>query len=213
MELETNRLIIRRFREDDFEDYYETVSPYTDEQMKRRLFLKATDWSLKGIKNIKKIIEPESEFHFLYRFNEIEQNRRAEKDRFFTILKSPLEFAVVLKPIMKVVGKVAFWSPLYYYPMEYSYSNCKEIGVVLNRRVRNQGLMTEAVSSLVGAIFDQTDIQAVYSRILADNQASLRLFDKCGFKYLYEREELVGLDKKMVITKGISKADKTKENS
>lgn len=210
MEIETNRLILRAFNEEDFEDYYEAISPYTESERKKYTFLKAVDLSLKGIKNIKKLLEPESEFHCLFRFSEIDEYRRSEKERFFSMLKSTFDYAIVLKPVMKVVGKVSFSKPAYYCPEQYRYKKSKEIGVVLHQKVRNQGLMTEAVSTLVNAVFDETDVQAVYSRILEDNAASLRLFEKCGFKYLYKREELVGLGSKMVVTKGITKEDEIK---
>ena len=68
--------------------------------------------------------------------------------------------------------------------------------------------MTEAVKGIVKYAFSQTQIDAIYARILRGNLASIRLFDKCHFKFLYERNEDTNYNEsKKVITKAITKED------
>ncbi len=200
--LKTDRLILRKFNDDDFEDYYKIVSPFakdfSDEDKKLKAF------KLGNISSDLKTILQDKNYSFLFRLSEIALDRENEMRSFQTILKSNGECAICLDS-NKVIGKISLHTPRYYKPDEYSFSTAKEIGVVMNEDFRNKGYMTEAVKGIVKYIMTEKDINAVYARILSSNGASLRLFEKCGFKFLYEKEELVSYSKQPVTTKGITK--------
>ena len=199
--LKTERLILRKFNDDDFVDYYKMASPFAKD-------FPVEDMNFKGFKlasgdELKKILE-DKRYSFLFKLSEVAMDRDKAISSFQAILKSKNECAICLDS-NKVIGKISLHTPRYYKPDGYSFSTTKEIGVVLNEDFRNKGYMTEAVKGIVKYIMTEKEIEAVYARILSNNAASLRLFEKCGFKFLYEREEPVCYSKQPVTTKGITR--------
>lgn len=53
--------------------------------------------------------------------------------------------------------------------------------VILEAERRNQGLGAEAVDLITSFAFKSLDARQVYVHVLEDNEASVRLFEKCGF--------------------------------
>lgn len=47
---------------------------------------------------------------------------------------------------------------------------------------RGHGYGTDAVSTLVSYAFDELRLNCIYANILSYNEASIRLFERCGFK-------------------------------
>jgi RimJ/RimL family protein N-acetyltransferase len=56
-----------------------------------------------------------------------------------------------------------------------------EIGYGVAPRYRGQGYATEAVTGFVGWVRGRHDVQSVVAETLADNLASRRVLEKCGF--------------------------------
>lgn len=57
-----------------------------------------------------------------------------------------------------------------------------ELGIVLGREFQNKGFANEAVTTLLGYLFDSLKLHRVHVSIDPDNAASLRLFSKAGFR-------------------------------
>ncbi len=57
-----------------------------------------------------------------------------------------------------------------------------EIGYWLSEAYWNRGIMTEAVTALVGWAFEHLDVIRVYAGIFEKNKASGRVLEKAGFK-------------------------------
>jgi [ribosomal protein S5]-alanine N-acetyltransferase len=52
----------------------------------------------------------------------------------------------------------------------------------LVREQWGKGLMTQALKAVIAACFDNTEVTALHSRVLADNQAGLKVQHKAGFQ-------------------------------
>ena len=106
-------------------------------------------------------------------------------------LKSDYDFALVRKENPKVIGMVNLYNqPLFLYN-PYSDMNSKEFSVIMNPCMRGKGYMTEAVKGIVKHTFEKTNLDALYARILISNIASLKLFDKCGFKFISKEQQII----------------------
>ncbi len=56
------------------------------------------------------------------------------------------------------------------------------IGVVIAEEYRQQNLASEAVTAFVAHCFSFFGIRAIEATIASDNEASVRLFERCGFR-------------------------------
>ncbi len=54
--------------------------------------------------------------------------------------------------------------------------------IKMSKEGRGKGYATEAVNVLVRYAFDELRLHCIYANILSYNDASVRLFEKCGFK-------------------------------
>nr|WP_320160292.1 GNAT family protein [uncultured Methanoregula sp.] len=61
------------------------------------------------------------------------------------------------------------------------YHRTGEIGYWLSESFWSRGIVTEAVQSLVPTVFRQTDLVRIQAGIFANNPASARVLEKCGF--------------------------------
>ena len=133
-------------------------------------------------------------------------HRISEARRFEDILKSDNFYALSLKASSKVVGRIKLCEPRLYYP--YGLVRGAELDVRTNEDFRNKGLMTEAVKSITKYGFDELDLEAIYARILSENGASLRVFDKCGYNFKMEQKEFIDFDElELTTTKGLTKQE------
>lgn len=57
-----------------------------------------------------------------------------------------------------------------------------EIGYGISARYQNQGFAGEAVQAIVNWAFRETDVKAIEAETDADNIASQRVLEKCGFE-------------------------------
>ncbi|MBP3431630.1 MAG: GNAT family N-acetyltransferase [Clostridia bacterium] len=120
-------------------------------------------------------------------------------DSFSARLKSPLNYAVVLKPMSKVVGKIELAKPFYYCPFD-DLSTTKEVSMIINFNFKGKGIMTEAERALLKHSFETLKLNSVFARVAAKNEASLRLAAKCGMTPLYTKEEVTSYTSSSMIT-------------
>lgn len=62
------------------------------------------------------------------------------------------------------------------------YHKSAEIGYWLSENYWGQGIMTEAIKTLVSHTFNNSDIHRIYAGIFESNIASARVLEKAGFK-------------------------------
>ena len=61
-----------------------------------------------------------------------------------------------------------------------------EIGYHIAKQFTGQGYATEAVKAFLSAMAQKLNIKEVYGICLAENTASIRVLEKCGFTQIYE---------------------------
>ena len=61
-----------------------------------------------------------------------------------------------------------------------------EIGYHIAKQFTGQGYATEAVKTFLPAIAEKLNIKKVYGICLAENAASVRVLEKCGFVHLFQ---------------------------
>lgn len=87
----------------------------------------------------------------------------------------PSSWGIVLKETGRVIGTIGF--------MAYSPENLScEIGYSLSREYWNRGIMTEAVSRLLHAVFEDLGLNRAEAQHDVRNPASGRVLEKCGMK-------------------------------
>jgi len=69
------------------------------------------------------------------------------------------------------------------------------VGIIIEASERNKGWGNEALTLLMNYVVTNLDLHQLYANILADNTASIQLFEKVGF-------EKVGLKKEWVFSNG-----------
>lgn len=58
-----------------------------------------------------------------------------------------------------------------------------ELGYYLSGKYHGKGIMTEAVREICEYVFNNSDIIRIFAEPFADNAASCRVLEKCGFTY------------------------------
>ena len=74
-----------------------------------------------------------------------------------------------------------------------------EIGYHIAKKYTGKGYATEAVKLFLEYLKDNTDLKKVYGVALAENKASCRVLEKCGFKLYFEGQGLYQGNKKQII--------------
>lgn len=97
-------------------------------------------------------------------------------------------FAVVHKNEKKVVGSLGLHHSWANDEEEYKDLKIKEIGYVLSKAYWGQGLMAEAVKSVIDYCFTQLDADALTCGHFSTNNQSKRVIEKCGFKFIKHSE-------------------------
>ena len=76
-----------------------------------------------------------------------------------------------------------------------------EIGYHIAKPYTGQGYATEAVNLYLEYLKNNIDLKDIYGIALADNKASRRVLEKCGFKLIYEGDGLYqGSSRKIIKT-------------
>lgn len=71
---------------------------------------------------------------------------------------------------------------------EFSHKKGREIGYVISKDYRGQGLATEVVTALVKYLFDVEKLDFIVAGHFDENLASRRVQEKCGFKHYKKRK-------------------------
>ena len=83
-------------------------------------------------------------------------------------------FAVTLKQSGALLGEIGIW--------DIDATNQRgKIGVILGRAYWGHGYASEATTALIDDAFTRTDLNRIGSECYADNVASARVLEKCGF--------------------------------
>lgn len=143
--LETNRLFLRAFKEEDIIDFYNYAKvPGVGE---------AAGWTHhKSIDESKKILD--------------------------MFLKGNHTLALVYKATNKVIGSLGLEKPSVETP-----DKSVEFGFVLSKDYWNQGIMTEAVKSMINYTFNNLDVDCIFCGYFEENVKSKRVQEKCGFEF------------------------------
>jgi RimJ/RimL family protein N-acetyltransferase len=68
-----------------------------------------------------------------------------------------------------------------------------EINITINPRYRNQGIGSLALSKSLIIYFNNFDVKQIIAKVKKDNTASLKAFQKAGFKFCGERDDYIKL--------------------
>lgn len=160
--LETERLILRPWRETDVDDFYEYASVDGVGQM--------AGW------NPHKSKEESAEILRLF----IDERKT---------------FAIELKENQKVIGSVGLEEMYCDLGEQYRALKGREIGYVLSKAYWGQGLMPEAVSSVIQYCFQKAGCDYLQCSHAVENLQSKRVIEKLGFTFVkeYERKNLNGV--------------------
>lgn len=89
---------------------------------------------------------------------------------------SPSSWGIILKETGRMVGTIGF--------MQYSPTDSLvEVGYSLARALWGQGLMTEALTAVLGQCFDVLRLHRVEAMHFVDNPQSGRVMEKCGMTH------------------------------
>lgn len=154
--IETDRLVLRQWKSDDYLDFHEFVS---DERVAKC----AGSFALKDIEESKNNIE-------LY-------------------ISSNQSYAIVLKSENKVIGSIGMddVSP----DKELKDLAQRYIGYTINSKYWGKGYAPEAFMALVKYLFEEQNIDLIWSSHLEFNLQSKRVIEKCGLHYRFERDRTV----------------------
>lgn len=83
----------------------------------------------------------------------------------------------------KVIGSLGIEEYSYKELPEYSDMLGREIGYVLSKDYWGRGLMPEAVCAVVKYLFEQVNLDFIACGHFTDNNRSMRVQEKCGFKH------------------------------
>ena len=93
-----------------------------------------------------------------------------------TVFAAPDTYALVERTSGKVIGSAGFTGAA-----RGGFGPSDEIGYALHPNWWGRGLMTEAVAALLERGFRQRGLEAIWASHYADNIASRRVIEKCGF--------------------------------
>jgi len=96
--------------------------------------------------------------------------------RFITMATSPgPNLFLAIEITKEAVGGIGI------HPLEDVKRRSAEIGYWLSEQFWGQGIMTDAVTSLVPLAFEKYDIVRLQAGVFSNNPASMRVLEKCGF--------------------------------
>jgi RimJ/RimL family protein N-acetyltransferase len=101
----------------------------------------------------------------------------ADANRFVTMATEPGEKNLFLAIVVdaEACGGIGI------HPLEDVYRRTAEIGYWLAEPFWGQGIVTGAVRAIIPVAFDRYDIVRLQAGIFANNPASMRVLEKCGF--------------------------------
>ena len=107
-----------------------------------------------------------------------------------TIFSAPETYAVVLRETGRAVGCVGLlFAESSHFPIETSEA---EVGYWLGVPWWGRGLIPEALAELIRHAFGELGLTALWGSCFVGNNASRRVMEKCGFRYVRTDSELSG---------------------
>ena len=101
-----------------------------------------------------------------------------------TFVENKSTFALYHRADKKVIGSLGLHSGWTSRNEKYKHLRAKEIGYVVAKDYWNLGIATEAVMAIVNYGFMNLNIEAFGIAHFAENIASRKVAEKCGFKYI-----------------------------
>lgn len=149
MKLETKRLILRQFKEEDAEEMYNNWA--SDSEVTKYL-----TWSAhNSVEVSKKVIEM-----WLDEYNN----------------DTSYNWAIELKETGSIIGSIGLLN------VNDEKESC-EAGYCIGKEYWNKGVLTEALSSVIGFGFNDVGFQRIAACHHVNNPASGRVMEKCGMEY------------------------------
>jgi len=119
-----------------------------------------------------------------------------------------ITWGITLKGEDKIIGYIGFWN------LQAAHFRI-EIGYILHPNYWRQGLMSEALQTIIDYAFCKTDLHSIEANVSVDNKASMALLEKNGFikeahfkeNYFYNGEFLDSIIYSLV--KGWKRSKKT----
>lgn len=150
VKIETERLILRAFRQDDLDDFYEYAS-------------------VEGVGEM-------AGWHH-------HENKEKTQEILNKFISEDKTFAICLKENGKVIGSLGVER----YGLEEKLTEFngyygREIGYVLSKAYWGNGIMAEAVRSVINYLFDELNLDFLTCGYFNFNLQSKRVQEKCGFK-------------------------------
>ena len=107
-------------------------------------------------------------------------------------------YAVVLKSENKVIGSIGMDDVA---PDE-TLKDLKQryIGFTINPRYWGNGYATEAAISLIKNLFNEDNIDLIWSSHFSFNERSKRVIEKCGLEYKFSKDKIVKVLNNAIVT-------------
>lgn len=71
---------------------------------------------------------------------------------------------------------------------DYDEGKCVGVGILIaDKKSRNKGYATDALKLLIEYCRNELQVAYIFCNIFINNNPSIRLFEKCGFKFIEER--------------------------
>lgn len=170
MFLETERLILRKFREEDFADY---CAYAMDEEMNRMM----------GNDTLDTVEAARECFDWL----------KDKEERSYVLVLRETGRVIGNLNVVTVPEDVAELEPL-------AGKQGKSLSFCISRQYRRQGLMSEAVRAVIAHLFDEEGMDYVHCGYFDFNTVSAKFQEKLGFTYLttleldFKGERLVSVE-------------------
>lgn len=113
------------------------------------------------------------------RFTNLKEAQRAAKQ----YQKRLYSFAIIEKTHQKMIGLVELYERGL--DEQVGLLVTKDLGFMLDKEYWHQGLMTEALTTIINYAFNDLKQQQLWASTLSNNDASQRILEKLGFKYIY----------------------------
>ena len=113
------------------------------------------------------------------RFTDLKQAQRAAEQ----YQKRLYSFAIIENKSQKMIGLVELYERGL--DEQAGLLVTKDLGFMLDKHYWHQGLMTEALITIINYAFNELNQQQIWAGTLSNNDASQHILDKLGFKYIY----------------------------
>ena len=115
-------------------------------------------------------------------YNSVEEARAAIEFLIsrYNSADGPFVYPIITNDSRKNIGYVQFCK------LEHDKEGAWEIGYHIAKDFTGKGYATEAVKAFLPAMAQKLNLREVYGICLAENTASVRVLEKCGFTQIYE---------------------------